>query len=60
MDNEIEIVDLDGSSSSTGVNPKTDKVSILETYWENLSRKEYVTNPAICREFEIEQAIEIL
>ena len=60
MDNEIEIVDLDGSSSSTGVNPKTDKVSILETYGENLSRKEYVTNPAIGREYEIEQAIEIL
>lgn len=60
MDNEIEIVDLDGSSSSTGANPKTDKVSILETYGENLSRKEYVTNPAIGREYEIEQAIEIL
>jgi len=39
---------------------KPPKVSILETYGENLSRKEYVTNPAIGRESEIEQAIEIL
>ncbi len=36
------------------------KVSILETYGENLSRKEYVTNPAIGRESEIEQSIMIL
>ena len=39
---------------------KTIKYSILDTYGENLSRKEYVTNPAIGREKEIEQAIEIL
>ena len=39
---------------------KTIKYSILDTYGENLSRKEYVTNPAIGREHEIEQAIEIL
>lgn len=36
------------------------KYSILDIYGENLSRKEYVTNPAIGREREIEQAIEIL
>lgn len=36
------------------------KYSILDTYGENLSRKEYVTNPAIGREHEIEQTIEIL
>ncbi len=39
---------------------KMQKVSILETYGENLNRKEYVTNPAIGRESEIEQAIMIL
>ena len=39
---------------------KTIKYRILDTYGENLSRKEYVTNPAIGREHEIEQAIEIL
>lgn len=36
------------------------KISILDTYGENLSKKEYVTNPAIGRESEIEQAIMIL
>jgi ATP-dependent Clp protease ATP-binding subunit ClpA len=39
---------------------KMQKISILETYGENLSRKEYVTNPAIGRENEIQQAIMIL
>ncbi len=39
---------------------KPEKVSILDTYGENLSTKEYVTNPAIGRESEIEQAIVIL
>ena len=42
------------------VDKRMKKVSILETYGENLSKKEYVTNPAIGREHEIEQAIEIL
>lgn len=36
------------------------KISILDTYGENLSKKDYVTNPAIGREIEIEQAIMIL
>ena len=36
------------------------KISILDTYGENLIKKEYVTNPAIGRESEIEQAIMIL
>ena len=36
------------------------KLSILDTYGENLSKKEYVTNPAIGRDKEIEQTIEIL
>ena len=42
------------------VDKRMKKVSILETYGENLSKKEYVTNPAIGRDYEIEQAIEIL
>lgn len=48
MNDNIEIINLDN------------KVSILETYGENLSKKEYVTNPAIGRDSEIEQAIMIL
>ena len=54
--NDIEIIDLDKKDEET----KYNKPSILEIYGENLSRKEYVTNPAIGRDKEIEQAIEIL
>ena len=50
MNKDLEIVDLNDSK----------KVSILDTYGENLSRKEYVTNPAIGRDREIEEAIVIL
>ena len=49
--NDLEFVELNGGS---------DKVSILDTYGENLSKKEYVTNPAIGRDREIEEAIVIL
>ncbi len=51
MNDDLEIVDFGGQSQ---------KVSILDTYGENLSRKEYVTNPAIGREKEIEESIVIL
>ena len=51
MENDIEMLDF-------GSSPK--KVSILDTYGENLSTKEYVTNPAIGRDREIEEAIVIL
>ncbi len=60
MNDNMEIIEFNNTEEKTKVNPKTDKVSILETYGENLSRKEYVTNPAIGRESEIEQAIVIL
>lgn len=49
--NDLEFVELNGGSN---------KVSILDTYGENLSKKEYVTNPAIGRDREIEEAIVIL
>ena len=42
------------------LNKESNKVSILDTYGENLSKKEYVTNPAIGRDKEIEEAIVIL
>ena len=65
MNKDFEIVELNDNSSTevnnnTQVSTKPPKVSILDTYGENLSRKEYVTNPAIGRDFEIEQSIEIL
>jgi len=49
--NDLEFVEL---------NEPSNKVSILDTYGENLSKKEYVTNPAIGRDREIEEAIVIL
>ncbi len=51
MKEDLEVIEFEKPSK---------KVSILETYGENLSSKEYVTNPAIGRENEIEQAIIIL
>ena len=55
MNDNLEIIDLDKEQKT-----EKPKFSILETYGENLSKKEYVTNPAIGREHEIEQTIEIL
>ncbi len=51
MKEDLEVIEFEKPST---------KVSILETYGENLSSKEYITNPAIGRENEIEQAIIIL
>ena len=57
MNNDLEIVEFDKPASEV---KKSNKVSILDTYGENLSRKEFVTNPAIGRDSEIEQTIVIL
>ena len=56
MNDNLEILELDKPNNEE----KKLKFSVLETYGENLSKKEYVTNPAIGREHEIEQTIEIL
>lgn len=50
-DKDLEIIDLDNENG---------KFSILDTYGEVLSEKEYVTNPAIGREKEIKETILIL
>lgn len=62
MNDNMEFIEFENKTQiePQKVDPKSQKVSILETYGENLSRKEYVTNPAIGRESEIEQAIVIL
>ena len=67
MNNNIEMIDLSNVNQNTNnvdvqkPNPSNpNNISILEMYGENLSRKEYVTNPAIGRDSEIEQAIVIL
>lgn len=48
MNDEVEVLD-------TNI-----KVSILDTYGENLNKKNYITNPAIGREREIEETVLIL
>ena len=55
MKENIEILEFGDNSKNT-----SNKISILDTYGENLSSKEYITNPAIGRDKEIEQSIEIL
>lgn len=68
MNNNIEMVDLSNVDQNTNVNTNNtvvnpsnpNNVSILEMYGENLSRKEYVTNPAIGRDKEIQDTIVIL
>ena len=70
MNDDIEVLDFETNmpeavkqeikKTTEEEEKQEEKYSILETFGENLSRKEYVTNPAIGREHEIEQAIEIL
>ncbi len=50
-DNNVEIMDFSN---------KNKKISILDIYGENLTKKEYVTNPAIGRDNEIKQTLLIL
>lgn len=57
MNDEFEILDFDKNNDNSIEN---NKYSILETFGENLSKKEYITNPAIGRDKEIEQTIQIL
>ena len=59
MDKGFEIIEISDNNDEI-IDKRNRKVSILDTYGENLSKKDYVTNPAIGREHEIEQAIEIL
>ena len=56
MNENLEIIELDTKKKDDN----KIKYSILDTYGENLSKKEYITNPAIGRDKEIEQTIEIL
>ncbi len=51
MNDNVEVVNFDNSKR---------KFSILETYGENLSKKFYITNPAIGRDREINEMILIL
>ena len=55
--NENKVI---SSSSINQVDNKPKGISIIKTYGENLTDKEYVTNPAIARDEEIMKAIMIL
>ena len=56
---EEEVV-VEKSTMEKAAEERVSKLSILETFGENLTKKEYITNPAIGRDKEIEQTIEIL
>jgi len=53
MNKDIEIIDFDDSK-------KQDDLYILNTYGEDLTKKTYITNPAIAREAEIKQTMIVL
>lgn len=52
MDKDIEIIEID--------NNRNNEFSVLETYGEDLTTKEYIVNPAISRESEIKKTIVVL
>ncbi len=60
---DFEILEeLDDTTIQTTEKPKEQKVkfSVLDTYGEDLTKKEYVTNPAIAREEEIKKLMIVL
>ncbi len=52
-----EILSLDEDEIKKENNNVSKKMSVLENYGENLSKKTYITNPAIARDNEIEKTI---
>lgn len=55
-----EIIKEEKVSPEKEQNKKTNKFSILNRYGEDLTEKEYITNPAIAREDEIRKLILVL
>ena len=58
-DREIEIIDVDEKEEQS-INKQDNKFSILYNYGEDLTAKQYITNPAIARESEIKKLIMVL
>lgn len=56
-DNELFSSDLDNNNNNEKSN---NNISILEMYAENLTKKTYITNPAIARDEELKKMILIL
>lgn len=57
MDNNIEILKFDINSTNSTNNIR---FSVLNNYGEDLTQKQYITNPAIAREEEIKRLIIVL
>lgn len=62
MDKDIEVLDTNNNFETLDFTENkeesnNDKFSIIKNYGENLSKREYVTNPAIGRETEIKEMI---
>ncbi|MDD2434680.1 MAG: AAA family ATPase [Bacilli bacterium] len=67
MNNDIEIIDFDsGNSKVNNQNgliipaPLPSNLTVLRMYAEDLTAKDYITNPAIARESEIKKLIIVL
>lgn len=56
---KIEIIDVDEKDEQSNIK-QTDNFSILYNYGEDLTAKQYITNPAIARESEIKKLIMVL
>lgn len=52
-----EVLSLDDVNNVEENNKTQKRMSVLENYGENLSKKTYITNPAIARDGEIEKTI---
>lgn len=61
MDNNLEKLDLNENLEvldiKSNVNDESNKISIIKNYGEDLTKREYVTDPAIGREKEIGEMI---
>ena len=53
LDENIEVLNI----NDTPVKEETDTFSVIKNYGEDLTKREYVTNPAIGREKEIGEII---
>ena len=55
MNDEIEVLDIKNNTDDTAID-----FSIVKAYGEDLTKKKYITNPAIAREDEIKKLIIVL
>ena len=58
MENNIEVFNLENNEKKDTSVPK--KFSVINSYGEDLTKKSYITNPAIARDEEIKRLIIVL